>query len=136
MTEVSAKLAALRAAKEAREEARRQAFEAQEVELLELEARLEEELGPRGRSFEIVDCRDLGEGFVAVKLGASVLHKRFVNSKQTEADVDGYVTPCLAHPTVEVYRVIVERRPHVAIRAANALVTLFGFRREEDAKKF
>lgn len=139
------KLAELRAKKEAKLEAKAKQREAVEIEILELEERLESELGERGKAFEIVDCSSHGEGIIAVKLGPSILHKAFMNhlakvSEEKcaphEAMVDAYVTPCLVQPSVDVYRAIVARRPVIADRVSNALATLFGVRLENERKKF
>jgi len=118
-----------------REDRRLQEKAASELEMLRLEDRLEDELGPRGVQFEIVDCRDVGGGFVAVKLGPSIVHTRFANSKQTSSDLDSYVTPCLVHPTVEAYRALVFERPALVGRCALALAYLYGVQREGDQKK-
>jgi hypothetical protein len=130
------RLEELRANKERREAERRAEAERLELELLELEEKSEAEGLARGRDFEIIDCREHGEGIVAVKRGLAVVHKKFVNSKQTDTDLDHYVTPNLIAPDAKKYREIVERRPFIAIRCANALATLYGMKKGEDAGKY
>lgn len=143
MNEPSAKPVELLTAKErlalAREEkAKREAervalADARELEILELEAKLEGELGPRGEAFEIVETV---EGPIAIKLGEAVLYQRFQASKFTEADTNDFVFSCVVHPSQAKYQEIVGKRPGIAGRCALALGSLFGVRREADAKKF
>lgn len=131
------KLAALREAKQKREEAAREAAELRELEVLELEEKFTADLGARGVQFEIVETV---EGPIVVKLGESVLHTRFQDAvskdKINDATVDQYVFPCIVHPTKEKYREIVGRRPALALRCASALSTLFGAKDATDAGKF
>jgi hypothetical protein len=133
MSDTMDRLAAARVAKEAKDVAAREAAAARELEVLELETRLEKELGPRGAYFEIVETL---EGPIAVKLGEAVLHTRFQASKIQDADVHEYVFPSVVHPTKEKYLEIVGRRPGVALRCANALATLYGAKANADAGKF
>ena len=134
MSDLKEKLAAARAAKEAKEASAREAAEARELESLELEAKLEKELGPRGVSFEMIDTV---EGPVAVKLGEAVLHTRFQSSKDiNDAAIHDYVFPNVAHPSKEKYLEIVARRPGIALRCAGALATLYGVKASNDAGKF
>ncbi|MBX3218919.1 MAG: hypothetical protein KF795_00285 [Labilithrix sp.] len=133
MSDTTDRLAAARAAKEAKEIAAREAAAARELEVLELDGRLEQELGPRGAYFEIVETL---EGPIAVKLGEAVLHTRFQASKIQDADVHEYVFPNVVHPSKEKYLEIVGRRPGVALRCANALATLYGAKANGEAGKF
>lgn len=103
------------------------------IEVLKLEAKFEEELGPRGSMFEIVETV---EGPIVVRLGEGVLFQRFTASKVTPADVHNFVYPCVEHPTKERYVEIVANRPEVAGRCAHALMSLFGAKNKDDAGKF
>ncbi len=129
-------LAELKAKKAELDEARESAREARELEGLELEIRFTAELGPMGSQFEMVDSAELGEGFLVVKLGPEVLLKRFVNSKtNTPEEVAQFVRPCLVHPEPEKFDEIASRRPALVIRAAHALMTLYGLKKEAEAGK-
>ncbi len=131
---VKERLDAARAAKEKKEAAAREASDARELEVLELEAKLEADLGPRGAYFEIVETL---EGPVAVKLGEAVLHTRFQGAKDiTDTVLHDYVFPNVVHPAKEKYLEIVGRRPAIALRCASALATLFGLKANADAGKF
>lgn len=118
-----------------REKTRAAAKAARAVEELELEARFDSELGPRGSQFEIVDSGDLGEGFLVVKLGEEVLWKRFIASKMTSDDANNLVRPCVAYPAKEKYDEITARRSALVTRCANALATLYGVQTEVSAGK-
>lgn len=133
MSDIKAKLAAAREAKAKRDEEALAKAEAAELALLELEERLTDELGPRGEEFEIVETPD---GLVAIKLGDSLLHKRFSNSKCTDEDVFAYVDPCVVHPSTEAFRAMAGKRPAIVVRCASALASLFGAKDAADAKKF
>ncbi len=128
------RLAAARLAKEKKEAAARVAADARELEVLELEAKLEGELGPRGAFFEIVETL---EGPIAVKLGEAVLHTRFQGAKDiTDTVLHDYVFPCVVHPAKEKYLEAVGRRPAIALRCASALATLYGLKASDTAGKF
>jgi hypothetical protein len=131
--DIQAKLAEKRAAKEEREAARVAEGVHKELLILELEEKLEKELGARGSFFEIVDTV---EGPIALMLGAAVLHTRFQASKVTDQDIHDYVFPCVVHPEKEKYLEIVGRRPGVALRCANALAILYGAKANADAGKY
>ncbi len=121
------RLAKAREAKAKREAKAQQDREAAELARLELEERLEAQLGgPVGRAFAIVDASEIGEGHIAVKLGEDVLWNAFKASKMNVVDVDAFVTPCVVHPTVDDFRKIVKRRPFIADRCATALAALYG----------
>lgn len=127
------RLAAAREAKEKKDAARAEAAAARELEALDLESKLEGELGPRGEHFEIVETV---EGPIAVKLGEGILHTRFQASKVTDTDIHDYVFPCVVHPSKEKYLEIVGRRPGIALRCANALATLYGAKAQAEAGKY
>lgn len=132
--DIKARLDAARKAKEAKATAAREAAELHEVELFELESRLEKEHGSRGKDFEIVETV---EGPIAVKLGEGVLHTRFQGAKDiNETTIHDYVFPCVVHPAKEAYLAIVGRRPGVALRCALALSALYGTKAGDDAGKF
>ena len=134
--DTKAKLAAARAEKEAREAARVAKLEALELERLELEAKLEKELGPLGERFEIVDASDVGEGFIAVRLGEELLWKRFSSSPMAQADAHDFVTPCVVHPETDRFLAIVGRRPALLDRCASACASLYGLKLKAARGKF
>lgn len=119
-----------------REEARALEAERLAFERLELEDRLETELGPIGQAYQLVDVTALGEGLIAVRLGEEVLWVRFKGSKMTDSDAFQFVEPCLMHPTKEVFRAIAARRPEVVGRVSNALASLYGLKVAHDEGKF
>lgn len=132
-TDVKTRLAAARAAKEKRDAEAKAAADARELEVLELEEKLESMYGPRGQAFEIVETID---GPIAVKLGEAVLHTRFQASKVSDTDINDYVFPCVVHPPRETYLALVAKRPGLGLRCASALATLFGAKDARDAGKF
>lgn len=126
------------AAKAERERKRIEEKDALELELLELEEKYESELGPVGRKFLILDLTELGEGFVVLKQGETVVYKRYSEAKnKTDKEVEEYVLPCLVHPTTEKFLEIVNTRyPEVLYRCAHAVNRLFGKKSEDDMGKF
>jgi hypothetical protein len=131
--DVKAKLAEARAAKAARDAAKAEKDAQSELEVLELEAKLEGTAGSRGVMFEIVET---AEGPIGLVLGPAVLHTRFMASKLTPEDVHEYVFPCVVHPAKEKYLEIAARRPGIGLRCANALAVLYGAKAEATAGKF
>lgn len=112
--------------------------EASELAVLELEDRLSSATCMRGRQFEIIEIEDIGEPPIAVRCdvaGIQALHKAFMNSKMNASDLDSFIVPCLASGTPEEFRAIVARRPAVAVRCANAIITLLGVKRTDSTKK-
>ena len=134
MSELQDKLSAAREAKAARDEKRRDAAEARELEALELETKYETELGPRGVMFEIVS-NDLGN-FV-VKRGEFASHKRF-NAKGkdvSEEEVFQLVLPALLHPARDSATLIFREHAGIAWDCCLAMQTLYRAKRGEDAGK-
>jgi hypothetical protein len=118
-----------------REASRAKERAAADLERLELEDKFEEDIGPIGREFTIVDCSDTGDGFIVLKLGLDVQWNTFLASKMNAQDLDTFVVPCLLHPSVDQYRAIVKKRGAIAPRCGTALATLYGVRDKEDGKK-
>lgn len=116
----------------AKREARRADLE---VEALELELRLEGEIGPKGKMFDVVDVSDLLESPIGIRLGDSVLHKRFTTSKMTQEDAEAYVAPCVVHPSKEKFLELAQMHPAVVDRCAGALAALFGLKIRDNAGK-
>lgn len=138
--DLKSRLAAARKAKEDKEAARAAAAEARELEELELEAKLEGELGgSRGSAFEIVRTLD---GLVAVKLGPAILHTKFQAAASNdkvglnERTLHDYVFPNVAHPSQDAYLAMVAKRPGTAVRCADALATLYGAKASNDDAKY
>jgi hypothetical protein len=132
--DTKAKLDELRARKAEKQAARAAAQEARELETLQLEEKLEAELGgPRGLAFQIVDAE--GEPLIVVKPGAAVLIKRLRESKGTFDDVQGFVTPCVHSPDKATFAAIIERKALVLIRCSDALVALYRGEAESESKK-
>lgn len=133
---VAEQLAEARQRKRDREAAAQADRDAAELEKLQLEERFEKELsGKVGKDFAIVDCSDLGKGFVVVKLGLDVHWKTFKSSKMDEVDVDSFVSPNVVHPSKDEFRKLVHERPAVGDRCAVELSHLFGLKRKEDEGK-
>jgi hypothetical protein len=131
----AARLARARKGAEERAKAAKQAQEDAEIERHELIERLEKEHGKEGHGFALIDCTDVGEGFVAVKLGPDVYFSTYKASKMGVEETDAFVAPLLAHPSIDQYHRITGRRPHVADRCAITLARLYGFRADEVAGK-
>lgn len=134
---IAQRLAAAKEKKAARVLETEKLSELQELKLLELENRLEDEgKGPKGTNFEIVDGG--AEGPIAVRLGELVLYRRFTatmkgDKEPTHEDLFAYVAPCVLFPDKEAFKGIAERKPVLVMRCANALTTLFGAK-DEDAR--
>jgi hypothetical protein len=126
----------LREESAARQSLRAKKREAAEEARLELESKFERELGPMGEKFEIIDLTNLGKGLVVIKQGSSVIHKRFENSKKEDEDIEAYVMPCLAYPSADDFRAILNDLPEVLGRCAFACHRLFGAKTREDEGKF
>jgi hypothetical protein len=138
-SDTKARLAAAREALAGLAEKREEENAEHELAGAELEVKCEKEIGKRGDAYELVDCGP-AEGWIVVRRveGAGVLYKRFSaamagGKDPTQEDLDLYVAPCIAHPEKETVRGIFERRPHLKLRCANALTTLFGAK--EDATR-
>lgn len=126
---VDSTLVEARKRKQAKEDERRAAAEAAELERLLLEEKLEKELGgPAGSMFAIVDVSELGEGCIAVKLGEDVHYATYKESKMNVVDTETFVLPNVVHPSKDDYRKIVARRPAIADRCALALAELYGIK--------
>lgn len=107
-----------------------------EIERFELAERFSKELGGKeGEAFAVIDATVTGDGFIVVKLGASVLWRTYVASTQGVVDLDALVSPCVVYPTLPEYRSIVARRTIIATTCANALTELYGFKASYDKGK-
>lgn len=131
----AARLAAAKEARAKREAERDREQQAAQLEELELEDRFEREIGRRGRDFQIVDCTAEGGGFVVLKLGDTVAHKRFKNSKMSEVDAQDYVLPSLVHPSKERFLALLATHGEVAHNCALELAKLHGLKLKDDAGK-
>lgn len=96
--------------------------------------KFEDALGPEGEQFEVLDVKH--HGWIVVKHGDSVVHKRFSSSEKEEADFEAYVIPNLAHPTADEFRVIIEHLPGILSRCAVAIHSLYGEKLKTDEGKF
>jgi len=142
--DMALRLEMLRAEKAARDEAREAKRLAYEIEELELEARFEAELGPKGIAWNILDLTNLGEGFVVVRPGETKAHKRFTGAISRVKDGQSipdetfvaYVLPALAHPMEKEFLAIANRRHEVWPRTANAIGDLQGFVQRDNAGKY
>lgn len=136
--DIRARLAAAKEKKAARSLEQERLHEAQELAILELENSLEDGgKGPRGVNFEIVDGGDSGP--IALRLGEMILYKRFTSTMKgdkepSHEDLFNYVSPCVIHPDRQAFAKLVERKPVLLMRCANALTTLFGAK-DEDARE-
>lgn len=124
------RLAEFNAAKSARDtaEAKRLREEVEDVEM-----KFDAEMGPRGREWDLIETQD---GPIVVVLGSQVTFKKFSESKKTQIDVENFVRPLVKYPDAAKYMAIVEKRPAYAVRAANALCTLYGVKSEDEDGKF
>ena len=134
-TEQAAKLARLREAKAARDQAVEAQKQAREIELLELEERFERELGQKGRAWGIVE---VPESPIVLKTPELVTFKRYqaANEGDKTAGVEEqamYVAPSVVFPDRAVFAQITAARPGVLVRCAGVLNSL-ALGREEDAR--
>lgn len=127
-----ARKAELLAAREKREAEREATRERLELEYLELEAKYEEELGPKGIAFAIVDVSDcsLEHPFIVLKLGEPLPYRKFKGltdeQKMMAEHQQNFVAPACVVPTDTQFRVLSSTRPGVAERAAAELLGLYG----------
>ncbi len=125
--------------KAAREDAKRRAAEAHELEFLDLEEKYEADLGPRGQAFEMVDSQF---GIVVVRPVAAIVTKRF-NERVAKLgdrpiplqDALEYVGPALLHPSREDFVELCKRAEGLAYRCCLALQDLAGARQSDDLSK-
>lgn len=134
-TESGDRRAELLRRKTEREEQRAKEAEAHALLLLELEDRFEQELGPVGKEFAIVDLADVGEGAVVVKRPEQARMRQFKSSKMTEANHFDLVKPCVVYPDAAAFLEITGRRDFVVTRCATACAKLHGLKLQEDAGK-
>lgn len=132
-------LADLLERKETRERAREKQAAAFARKELELADQYEDELGPRGQEFEIVNTTS--DGPIVIRRGEMVLYKRFQaamagGKDPSPEDVHSFVWPCVAYPEKSAFNAIVDKRPHIGMRLANALLTLMGAKEVSDRGKF
>lgn len=131
------RLRAAREAKEAREKTREKAAEALELQLLELEAKYEPELGPMGKAFFILTTT---MGPVVIKRGDSVVYKRFealqkADKATTEKSLLDLIVPCLVYPDKDTFIGMVDELKGLPVRLATRLVDLYQGKEVEDAGK-
>lgn len=127
--------AELLAKKVEREKQREAEAEAHKLLLLELEDRFEEEVGVRGRDYEIVDLGKWGEGAIVVALPKSVHIRAFRNSKMNEPQKWDLVKACLLYPEVDKLKEVAARRDFVISHCANAACELHALdMREREGK--
>jgi len=122
-----------------REKARDEQLAAFAQKELELEDQFEEEFGPRGEAFEIVNFQH--DGPIAVRRGEPVLFKRFQASMPGDKDptpeaIYAFVKPCLIYPEKAAFDEIIGKRPQIATRVCNALAVLMGAKEGADRGKY
>jgi len=137
------KLDELRKQRQKRDDAREAKRRENEIQELELEAKYEKELGPRGVAWNLIDLTNLDEGFVVVKAGDTKEHKQFTAAVGRAKDKPipdeafvAYVVPALVYPPREAFLAIASKRHEVWARAANAIGDLQGFVQRENSGKY
>lgn len=143
---IEERLAAAKERKAKREEEHSKEEKARELAILELEERLEAELGGRaGEVFTIIDAGP--DGPIAAKVGAAVLYKQFhasIDKHKEKHGGDGitpetcqvFVTPLIVFPEKAKFLEIIERHQGLLFRLANACESLYTAKRAaEDAKR-
>lgn len=119
-----------------REEKRQSAIEDRKLDRLELVSALERETnGVEGQEFAILDTGVAGEGFFVVRRGASVLFKRYLDSKMNDADRFDFVLPHIPTDDAERFKDAVGKRPGIAIQLVNLLAGIYGVVTEADKGK-
>ncbi len=138
---IEEKLALAREKKAKREAAVEVASQARELEILELEEEYETKFGPRGNSWELIDTV---EGPVVIRLGESVLFKKFnaevdaasTNKKPVEiAHQHNFVLPNVLHPDPDKFKAMVAKRPGMLGVLSTRLWALYNGRANENAGK-
>lgn len=136
--DLDARLAAANELLDADDEKRVAVQQLRELAIKELDVKLRAELGVRGEDFEIVDGGP--EGPLAVKLGPTVLYKRWKDlvkrEKDTDADLFSFVAPCVAFPDRETFAAIVGKRIHLLTKCGDALLRLYGGWEEKRQGKY
>lgn len=132
------KMAVLREQLEKIQASREAESDARELQELELVVRFEQEIGARGREFELVSTPD---GPIVVKRGEFVLYKKFQasmkgSSEPTPEAVFAYVSPSIVYPDKETFNRLVDAKPYYAVRCASAQASLHGAKSEADRGKF
>ena len=118
---------------EARKKARAEDEKASAQIVEDLEMKYDEELGARGKEFEIVETQD---GPIVVALGAQVTFKKFNDSKKSQGDCENFVRACAKYPDGAKLLALFDKRPVYAVRCANALSTLYGMKSEAENGKY
>jgi hypothetical protein len=135
VTSVSEQLATLREAADALKLRRAAGAQLLELEALQLEAKYEAELGPRGVKVDIVSN---AIGSVVVKLGDNVAYKRFLRGDlkdRTEEDAAALVTPYVVHPARTEYLAMAAAHGGVHWQCAFAMLKMYDARGTETAGK-
>ena len=126
--DVKSRLAAARDRRAAREKLFDEALELRQLAILELEDKLSTDLGKRGEDFEIVDGGP--DGPIAVRLGESVLYKKWrakvKTDKDTQEDFIAFVRPCVVYPSADKFDEIIGRRGLLLDKCAGVLAKLYG----------
>jgi hypothetical protein len=118
---------------EARKKARAEEEKAASTLIEDLEMKFDEELGARGKEFEIVETQD---GPIVLALGTQVAFKKFNDSKKSQGDCENFVRPCVKFPDAGKVMAMFDKRPVYAVRCANALATLYGMKTEDENGKY
>lgn len=129
------RLATLTANKEKRDAVRALEGKKRKLAELELEEKLEQEIGARGVDFQIINTE---VGLIAVKLGDFLVYKRFDAiplDKRSAEDVIAFVTPCVVVPPRPQFGELVTTRPGIAYSCALAILNMFAGKKDEATGK-
>lgn len=126
---VEQRLALARERKAKREAVREEDDARIELQVLELEEKLEADgKGSAGRDFVVFGT---DEGPVALRCGERILWMGFQKAKPDEngnprhGDIVNFIVPCLLAPSREDFLAMIERRAGLALVCANRLVRLY-----------
>jgi hypothetical protein len=124
---------------EKRRKAREEKDQLRELLVLDLEARYEAELGPRGAAFQIEVFEDLDK-VVALKRPDRLVVKRYDDACKkkigaSEEDQVNYVTPSILYPPLEEWKEWRLAHPSIVIECIASLRQLEGLRIKEQLGK-
>ena len=129
---------------------RAEVLEERKLVMLETRIKYEQEIGPGGEAFQLLDANEHGPIVLAPPEtgGLALLYKAYSaaiaeekkrtnnpHGGYTEAAALRFVGPCVRFPEVVRFREICEAAPGVLVECAGALIALCNARAEVDAGK-
>jgi hypothetical protein len=133
------RLAEAREFRAQREAKRHEADQLRELLVLDLEAKYEAELGPRGAAYQVEVFEDLDK-VIVLKRPDRLVVKRFDEAGKkklgaSEAETLDYVLPSLLYPTKEEFREWTKVHPSIVLECTGSLRQMEGLRIREQLGK-